>query len=562
MKDNQHETIYLLNSRIKDLERKIEEYESGKRYVEIMDNHARELRAVTESNRILEKKLTEANEKNTLNTRKYLKSIDETVEDVSKEYEKRLAAKDTEIKSLKERIIEVERQRDEALKAIANIKKELNEKNDELADANGKIVKLTAEKNKNYENSSKPSSTDENHSKIPNSRESTGKSQGGQTGHVGYKRPDPDPTQPPILLSPPEKVLDNPDFVKTGRIISKKMVNIHIETEVIELQAEEYYNPKTGETCHAEFPNGYVNELNYGGTVKALAYILNNECDVSIDKTRRLICELSDGKVNISKGMVNHLGMELFKKTKEERDNLFKSLSEKPILHIDNTHVRCNGEGRFVFVVATPEGEAQYYHRMKKGHEGVKGTPVEENVGATLIHDHDSTFYNYGFKHQECLSHLIRYCLGSMQNESHLTWNKQMHSLLQEMIHYKKSGVYDEAMIRGFEKRYDDILKTAEKEYTKHPPTKYYMEGYNLYIRSVEYKESHLRFLHEPQVPFNNNLAERLLRNIKRKLHQVMTFRSDVSIEQFCNGLTLMQMAKRDKDSPGLHKQFAKYFDR
>lgn len=196
------------------------------------------------------------------------------------------------------------------------------------------------------------------------------------------------------MFTPPEEVLD-PDFKKTGKIIRKQMVNLRFFLEVNEYAAEVYYNSKTGERRHAQFPEGYINDVNYGGSVKALAFILNNECCVSIDKTIKLIADLTSGKLNISKGMVNGLSREFSMKTDKEKKELFASLMKKPVLHTDNTNARSNGNSRFVFIVAAPDGTAQYYFRENKDHAGVKGTPVDLNQSAIFIHDHDTTFYNY-----------------------------------------------------------------------------------------------------------------------------------------------------------------------
>ncbi|MFR7849104.1 MAG: IS66 family transposase [Coprococcus phoceensis] len=55
-----------------------------------------------------------------------------------------------------------------------------------------------------------------------------------------------------------------------------------------------------------------------------------------------------------------------------------------------------------------------------------------------MVHDHDLTFYHYGANHQECLAHVLRYLKDSIDNEPERTWNKEMRSLVQEMIHFRK----------------------------------------------------------------------------------------------------------------------------
>ena len=104
-----------------------------------------------------------------------------------------------------------------------------------------------------------------------------------------------------------------------------------------------------------------------------------------------------------------------------------------PVMHTDCTNGRENGKGCQIYVCATPDGKALYFAREKKGHEGVKDTVTEDYQGI-LVHDHDRTFYNYGTDHQECLAHVLRYLIGSMDNEPDRTWNKDMHSLVQEMV--------------------------------------------------------------------------------------------------------------------------------
>ena len=489
----------------------------------------------------------------------------DTIEDVYKDHQKEIAAKDARIRALEKRIILVEQQRDAALDKVAEQRRELYEVKTELEEEQGKNLKLTAQINRDYENSSKPSSQSPNHKKISNSREKSGRRPGGQLGHKGHGRKKQAVSEPVIMLPPPEEVLEDPDFKKTGKVIRKQMINLRFFLDVNEYAAEVYYNSKTGERCHAQFPEGYVNDVNYGGSVKALAFILNNECCVSIDKTIKLISDLTDGKLSISKGMVNGLSKEFSMKTDKEKKELFASLMQKPVLHTDNTNARSNGSSRFVFIVAAPDGTAQYCFRENKGHAGIKDTPVDLNQSAIFIHDHDTTFYNYGSGHQECIAHILRYCKDSIQNEPDRKWNKKMYKLLREMVHYR-NGIdettgFDEKTVMEFEERYDSILEEAREEYEYIPPSKYYREGYNLYRRMAKYRSSHLLFLHDIRVPHNNNMAERLLRAYKRKQHQVMSFRSDASIDYLCQSMSMLLSLRQDPES-SVYDSVSKIFDR
>ena len=258
--------------------------------------------------------------------------------------------------------------------------------------------------------------------------------------------------------------------------------------------------------------------------------------------------------------MIWGLSKEFSEKTKAEQTEAFLNLVAAPVLHVDFTTAKVNGKNVNVAVCTTPQ-ETAYYAREKKGHEGVKGTPAELNPNV-LVHDHDMTFYSYGRLHQECLIHVLRYLLDSTQNEKNLTWNTKMRELLREMIHYRNSLEPDEDLdpvkVKAFEERFGQILDIADEEYEYEPPNKYYMEGFNLKERLREFKESHLLFLHDKNVPANNNLAERLLRIFKRKQRQVMSFRSFESLNYLCQSLTML--ARIQNDNANLYESVSRIF--
>lgn len=196
--------------------------------------------------------------------------------------------------------------------------------------------------------------------------------------------------------------------------------------------------------------------------------------------------------------------------------------------------------------------ESNVFRRRKKGHEGVKGTPVEDYQGI-LVHDHEKTFYHYGAGHQECLAHVLRYLKDSIDNEAGRTWNKEMRSLIQEMIHYRnglsREAAPDAEKVNGFEERYCAILRKAKEEYDYIPASAYYKDGYNLYLRMEEYMSNHLLFLHDHRVPATNNESERLLRRYKRKQQQAVSFRSFESIEYLCQCMSMLIQIRQNEES-------------
>ena len=129
----------------------------------------------------------------------------------------------------------------------------------------------------------------------------------------------------------------------------------------------------------------------------------------------------------------------------------------------------------------------------------------------------------------------------------------KMRILIQKMIHYHKYLDPDEPpdlnKVEKFTMEYMKVLETACKENEYEPPSRYYRDCYNLYKRLYEFADNHLLFLHCIGVPSDNNLAERLLRIIKRKLKQVMSFRRFDSLRSLCCTMGLVaSMRMNDKN--------------
>ncbi len=177
---------------------------------------------------------------------------------------------------------------------------------------------------------------------------------------------------------------------------------------------------------------------------------------------------------------------------------------------------------------------------------------IQKQKEAADAHKETIRVRNYCFQVlEDMLAHVLRYLKGSMDNEPDRTWNKDMHSLVQEMIHFRNglqpSEEPDPCKVSEFEERYRKILETARKEYEDVPANDYYRDGYNLFLRMEKYMQNHLLFLHDLRVPATNNEAERLLRNYKRKQAQAVTFRSFESIDYLCQCMSMLVLMRLEE---------------
>lgn len=540
--------------KIKLLQDRVDAFESGRRYVVMKEQHRIAREGDFRTIRMLKKDLAlERSEKVRIREKWYgtcediLKECSRAVANKEKECEKKLKEKDALIRKLQEEIRRLEAKCGKEHEKYLRQVKEAYEAKTQLEEAQEKNSALTAQLNKDYTNSSKSSSMSPNHKTIHNSREKSGRRPGGQPGHIHHGRKRQKATAFREIAAP-EKYLGDPDFKPTGRIVRKQLIKVHVNTEVIEYWTPEFRNIRTGQRVHADFPPGVVDDVNYDGTVKALAYMVNNDLYTSVDKTRVFLKDISKGKIDISTGFICNLSKQFSECTEEERDRIFAELMTAPVLHGDFTFGRACGKQAAVIISATDDGRVLYQSREKKGDEGVKGSPIEHYEGI-FVSDHEAALAKHGSRHQECLAHLDRYMKGAIENEPEKTWPGEMHAWISESIGYwndvrEERKEYDTSEAERFITRFTEILEKAEKEYEYEPPAKYCREGYNAFRRMKKDPEEYVLFLREPSVPPTNNLSERCARKFKRKAHQVMSFRSEKGVERFCDGLSITESIK------------------
>ena len=472
----------------------------------------------------------------------------EVFEDLEAEKQKITEQMEKKIRELEKKNLEMARQRDEALDKLRESKKAEYEAKTALQEAQDKIEALNIRISKDYTNSSKPSSQNPNHKKICNGRVKSGKNPGAQKNHEHHPRKKPENITKIVEIPPTEEILNNPDLKATEKYIEKYLVSCRLVVETTKYRTQIFRNRKNGSRVHAKFPENVKDDVNYDGTVKACAYLLKDRCNVSIGNVKDFLREISNGELDLSTGMISNLTKEFSSKTDQERDEIFLKLYSSPVLHADFTFGRVAGKQGTVLICADEDGTVLYQSKDKKGDEGVKGSPLEFYKGITVT-DHEAALIKHGEKHQECLSHISRYLVGSIENEKNLTWNKLMKEWISESVAYwnnikKGAEQEDNQKDTNFLNRYDEMVELAKKEYDYEPPNDYYREGYNLYKRMYEDREDYVLFIKDKSVPPTNNIAERYARGYKRKNIQAMCFRSKNGVEYFCNGLSVIQTIK------------------
>ena len=375
-----------------------------------------------------------------------------------------------------------------------------------IVQLNQTIQELKEQLNKNSKNSSKPPSSDGYKKPAPKSlRKPSGKKVGGQDGHQG--------THLAVITAPDEIVTHMPSACKgcrhyqmckgTACIAEKRhvidaVVTVNVtEHQVLELPICMLH----GDTRRGEFPADVKAAVQYGENLQSLAVALNTVGAVSIKRTH----EILSGVFNIPIETGTRVDKKLWW-----------------------VHDASNCE--YTYLDISP----------KRGNAGMEQCGVLPEFKGIAMHDCWASYWNYpDIQHAVCCAHLLRELTGIDENHPEQKWASAFIDLLLEM---KK--VKDKSVEKGkdflsyyhyhkFDKKYDELIEQARKE-NPLPETTEKKRGRKkkgkilaLVERLANYKVSVCLFIHNFNVPFDNNQAERDLRMIKVKTKVSGCFRTE-----------------------------------
>lgn len=177
------EYITALEYQLKSAQAQVRAFESGEKYVRMEKEFQAALRA---KEKIIQKQAAELSRSHSRNItlRNQWFAV---FEEMEKEHAKEIKKLTKEKEQLEKRALAAERKLDEALDRITAQRHRMYELETDLEEEKGRNLKLKAQLNRDYENSSIPSSKTVCHKKISNSREKSGRRPGGQPGHKGHR---------------------------------------------------------------------------------------------------------------------------------------------------------------------------------------------------------------------------------------------------------------------------------------------------------------------------------------------------------------------------------------
>jgi transposase len=396
--------------------------------------------------------------------------------------------------------------------------------------------KLKSQNNKDSSNSSKPPSGDGFRKKIPNGREKTGRKPGGQKGHIGNI---------PVLCDAPTEAIDHNrkhcdcggEVIYDTPPVRRQEIDLEIIVHVTEHRAGAGRCVKCGKKITNTFPSHIQNTITIGDGVKSAAVMLVSECSVPIKKTKAFLFEATGGLLRIADSSIVNFIKELKAKIAPSLSSAEKRLICEPVNHKDETGVRINGKGHWLHVNSA-KGFSRFTLHEKRGNEADIDIGILTGYGGILMHDHMKGLYKFKCEHAECNAHILRYLQGIIEGEKkYKPFAAEMLRLLKSACHERKKLIaagktrFPDRKKENIRAKYDAILTAwlgflEEEERKRGKKSKYKFEGEKLPKRLSRFKEQHLLFLENFDVPFTNNQAERDLRGIKTKIKVSGGFRS------------------------------------
>lgn len=378
-----------------------------------------------------------------------------------------------------------------------------------------RIRELEARLNKNSSNSSKPPSSD-GLGKPPRTtslRENGKNKSGGQKGHKGEtlkQTATPDIIKKHVLTVCPDCDLSLTEAPLIG-LIKRQVFDIPPpKIEVTEHQAEIKYCTCCDKTVTAAFPLDVRAPTQYGKLIRSWSVYYQNQHFIPEDRLQQLFSDLYG--VQLATATITRYNEIAFDALAPFEASTLSLVKAATVKNLDETGFRIGGKTQWLHVASTVS--ATYYHvspRRKSLIEGLSGT---------VIHDHWKSYYNLiGVEHALCNQHHLRELKAIIEHDKE-PWAEKMRRLLRVALrcrHFYDGKAIPFARIKWLTQIYDKIVRQGLAFHTAQTPLPCKSKqgrqprrtGHNLLLRLLHYKQDVLRFLHDPEVSFTNNDAER-----------------------------------------------------
>lgn len=391
-----------------------------------------------------------------------------------------------------------------------------------------------------------------------NTREKTERSRGGQKNHPLHKSKLSSNIDHIIKLKVKKAPTGALPYIGDCGLVEyyvTQEVDVLLKSVITETRY--YIDEKATELDNDIISKYAINPLSYSGDFKATTIYLNQKGTIPLQRLCDMLCEISKGSIQLQPGTIVKWSNECHRKSVNKKEEILSNVLKGDLIFVDETGFRINGEQYWIHVMTNETGA--FYTISKSRGDKEKG-PVKalELYTGTLMHDHFSAYQSLDMcHHAECNAHIDRYLKAGIDFD-HNEYCKEMLELLHEMLFRKNELMKEniqsmpEGELKKYEERYTSILEKGLKQYeiqNDKIDKKYEADYVKTFRRMLVYKEDHLRFIKDFNIPYTNNAAERQCRVIKSKKKISGQFVSEAGGEAYVSILSLLQSSKIKKEN-------------
>lgn len=408
---------------------------------------------------------------------------------------------------------------------------------DKIKNIEAEIRELKAINAKNSQNSSKPPSCDGLSKKpvIKNLRKKSKRRSGGQPGHTGMNL----------------KLTDTPDVVHTIhvercsscsgtehlKIIGRKrrqVVDVKIQATVTEYQAETSECTDCGGITTAAFPKEVTQNVQYGSTIEAIIIYMRNQNYIPTERLKEMCLEVFG--IPVSEGTINNITRRCSELLKPFEDYVKSKLHQEPVVMFDESGIRIGGSLHWVHSAGTSL-YTYYLPHKRRGKLAMDEMGILPGFKGIAIHDGWQSYFDFSCKHGLCNAHHLRELI-FLHEEMGQRWAKKMIELLleiKEKVEKEKSKgrLIMEKLMHYYECRFKRIVRSGFRENPLSQDQYFKKRGCRKKGKVICLLERFrtripqvLAFMHDFNVPFDNNQAERDIRMAKLQQKISGCFRS------------------------------------
>ena len=438
--------------------------------------------------------------------------------------------------------------------------------NKTIEELNQRIKELSEQLGMNSKNSSKPPSSDGFKKPSPKSlRGNSGKKPGGQFGHPGAHFS--------ITSDPDEIVTHVPSVCRSchnyENCVSRACVgetrNVVDAVVIVKVTAHQTLVmdcPLSGITHKGEFPEDIKAPVQYGANLQALTVALNTVGAVSVSRTHEILSGVFG--IPISTGTIVNMVNRCADGLKGILELIRQNIVVTDVGHFDETGTNVDGKTHWVHTASTLMFTLLSIN-AKRGQEGMDAGGVLPWFLGIAVHDCWSPYWKYQLiLHALCCAHLLRELVAAQERHPEQKWATEFLKLLLDMKTAKEQAIDSgrdelcEEKLLEFDRKYDEIIKQGyaenpllpEDENTeKKRGRKKKGKTLALIERLDNHKASVCLFLHNFEVPFDNNLAERDIRMVKTKTKVSGCFRSLLGAENYLKIMSYVGTARKHGES-------------